>query len=92
MIMPTWRLFLAGALKGKCSTRMVNPAFYESQYASLWKSILHSERLAQMMREYGYKAVLFPHPNIEPYLDWFDVPSHIEVVHGERRGSIRRRR
>lgn len=88
MIMPTWRLFLAGALQGGSSTRSINEAFFESQYAKAWKGILHSERFARVMKEHDYKAVFFPHPNIEPYLDWFEVPEFIQVIRSEQRGSI----
>lgn len=88
MIMPTWRLFLAGALKGGSSKRSLNDAFFKSQYAAAWKSMLHCERFAQMLQQHGFKAVLFPHPNIEPYLEWFEVPPHIEVIRGEERRSI----
>lgn len=79
VIMPTWRLQLTGPSSGPGNARAVNPAFYESDYAKRWKEILHSRRLAEAVKRNGYRVIFLPHPNVEPYLDFFDVPNGTEV-------------
>ena len=80
MIMPTWRLFLAGELTRESGERALNPDFYDSQFAKLWKSFLHSKKLFELSKKFNYEIVFFPHPNILPYLSWFDIPSFINIA------------
>jgi CDP-glycerol glycerophosphotransferase (TagB/SpsB family) len=79
VIMPTWRLSLTGPGLARGNKRAVNPAFYSSEFARRWKSVLQSPRLAAAIRANGYRVVFVPHPNIEPYIDFFEVPVEIEV-------------
>jgi CDP-glycerol glycerophosphotransferase (TagB/SpsB family) len=80
MIMPTWRLFLAGELTSKSGERSLNQEFYKSDFAKKWRSFLHSTKLFNLLEKHNFKIVFFPHPNIKPYLDWFDVPNYIEII------------
>lgn len=79
LIMPTWRQSLAGPKAGRGNTRLENPKFYESEFARRWKALVHSEELESLSREHGYQLVFFPHANLEPYLQWFEVPDYIEL-------------
>lgn len=80
LIMPTWRQALVGGLVGAGNSRALNPTFYTSEYARRWKSVLHSPRLRELAIRHGYRVVFFPHANVQPYLQWFDVPSHVEPL------------
>ena len=82
MIMPTWRLFLAGELTKKSGDRTLNPKFYTSKFAKSWKSFFHSKKLLDLSKTLNYELVFFPHPNILPYLEWFELPSHIRTIQG----------
>lgn len=88
LIMPTWRLSLVGKILGKGADRAVNPEFYTSAYATQWKEALHSPRLQVLAEEHGFKIVFFPHPNVASYLDWFEVPAHIEIMKQGPAGSM----
>ena len=88
MIMPTWRLFLAGKLSGKSSNRELNQEFYSSLFGTSWKSFFHSDKLYAWHKSLSYKIVFFLHPNIEPYLDWFEIPEYIQIVKSDTKDSI----
>lgn len=80
VIMPTWRQSLVGTNKGLGNDRVHNPAFYESEFATTWKSLLHSSALRELVETHGYRVQFFPHANIQPYLSWFAPPSFVETV------------
>lgn len=77
VVMPTWRMSLAGRVMGKTSERNLNPAFYESEFALRWKSFLRSDALRAVAEKHGYGVHFVPHPNLEPYLDWLEVPEFV---------------
>ncbi|MFS0754943.1 CDP-glycerol glycerophosphotransferase family protein [Noviherbaspirillum sp. 1P10PC] len=88
LIMPTWRLSLAGRILGKGAERAVNPDFYASAYATQWKEALHSQKLRELSEQHGFKIIFFPHPNVAMYLDWFEVPAHVEIMKQGPAGSM----
>lgn len=88
LIMPTWRLSLVGKIIGKGAKRAINPDFYESVYANQWKEALHSPGLKMLAEAHGFKIVFFPHPNVADYLDWFEVPAHVEIMQQGPAGSM----
>jgi glycosyltransferase involved in cell wall biosynthesis len=79
VVMPTWRASLTGAAAGPGNQRSVDRAFFSSDFARRWKSFLHSQRLAALVERSGWRIVFLPHPNLEQYLGFFDLPSSIEV-------------
>ena len=79
VVMPTWRSSLTGMAVGAGNERSVNKAFFESEFARRWKGFLHSERFLKAVKRAGWRAVFIPHPNIEQYLDYFDLPDAVEV-------------
>lgn len=79
VVMPTWRMSLAGRTLGKSSERALNSTFYESEFAMRWKSFLRSEALRAIVESHGYRVHFVPHPNLEPYLDWFELPEHVAM-------------
>jgi glycosyltransferase involved in cell wall biosynthesis len=79
VIMPTWRKSLTGQQIEGTNLRARNNAFYKSDFARQWRSLLHSERLRAAADAAGRKVVFLPHKNIEPYIDFFDPPSWVEL-------------
>lgn len=77
-LMPTWRLSLAGRIKGDGNAREKNPDFARSRFAREWTALLQSDRLREL-RDRGYEIDFFPHANLTPYIDELQVPSHISV-------------
>jgi glycosyltransferase involved in cell wall biosynthesis/CDP-glycerol glycerophosphotransferase (TagB/SpsB family) len=79
VIMPTWRSSLTGAATGPGNARSTDRAFYGSEFARRWKTLLHSSRLADIARKHARRLVFVPHPNLEQYLGHFDLPKHVEL-------------
>jgi len=88
LIMPTWRESNLPKTAGRTSARALNEEFMTTEYARAWRSLLHSPRLASMLRKYGFEAAFCPHPNIQPYLNWFDAPEHIDLMEYSHSRSI----
>ncbi|WP_317474535.1 CDP-glycerol glycerophosphotransferase family protein, partial [Cronobacter sakazakii] len=80
VIMPTWRQTIVGKVLGNGDEREINPLFMHSEFATRWKSVLHSPLLEKCAKQYNYRVAFFPHFNILPYLNNFDVPEYIEVL------------
>lgn len=80
IIMPTWRSSIVGPVLGDGDSRGMNPEFMSSTFAKHWKDLLHSEDFKALLERSGYKAAFFPHVNIRPYLDLFEIPEHIEII------------
>jgi len=88
LIMPTWRENLVGKTHWMSNNRRINDDFYTSEYATSWKSLLHSTVLQKLVKDHNLDVVFFPHANISPYIDWFDLPSHITQVTHQSGQSI----
>lgn len=83
LIMPTWRKNIVGENIGIGSnTRTINTAFLETEYAKSWKSFLHSTALKKLIEKYQHNIIFAPHPNIEPYLEMFNIPKYINIWSG----------
>ncbi|MDH2444401.1 CDP-glycerol glycerophosphotransferase family protein [Amnibacterium sp. CER49] len=77
LIAPTWREHLVGKARTSSTDRHRNADFMRSEYAQAWGDVLRSPRLLELARRGGYRIVFLPHPNIQPYLDEFDLPKQI---------------
>ncbi|EOU9537514.1 CDP-glycerol glycerophosphotransferase family protein [Cronobacter dublinensis] len=80
IIMPTWRQNIVGAIIGGGDEREINPLFMNSDFAMRWRSVLHSPLLKKHASECNYRVAFFPHVNILPYLNLFEIPDYIEVL------------
>jgi len=45
-------------VKGNIREKKSN--FSDTLYAKSWKSLLHSERLKNLIKEFGYRVIFFP--------------------------------
>lgn len=79
LIMPTWRPSLLGKVISGTERELL-PDFADSQYAKAWIGIINNEVLREKARQAGYKIVFFPHANIQPYLNEFNVPDDVEIL------------
>lgn len=73
LVMPTWRASLVGRA-GNGNGRAFQPGFEDSAFAARWRDLLCAPQLQALLAEEGYKLALFPHANLEPYLDLLDLP------------------
>lgn len=86
LIMPTWRPSLLGRVTSGTERELL-PDFINSQYAQAWMNIINNPKLREYAKLAGYKIVFFPHANIQPYLDQFNVPDDVEILN-HAAGSI----
>ena len=80
LVMPTWRKNIVGDAVTLGNERAYNPNFMQTEFALHWYSFIHSEKLKELVECYQYKVVFFPHANIQPYLQNFEVPEYIEII------------
>lgn len=76
VIMPTWRASLQHAESSSAGAASIG----ETDYVKNWRKLLHNERLRDALSANGKELVFFPHPNLVPYLDLFDVPSWVHTA------------
>lgn len=79
LIMPTWRNYIVGKIKGKGFSRSLNEYFTDTLYYKHWQSFLSSPQLEMLAKQYGYKVIFAPHANVEPYLPQFVFPEYIDI-------------
>ena len=81
LLMFTWRKEVTGNfISNEKSVREFNIDFKETNYYKSINSLLNNVYLEYLSKEYGFSFVLCPHPNMEPYLECFDIPNHILVL------------
>lgn len=86
LVMPTWRPALLGKVINGTERELLTD-FNKSEYAVAWFEFLNDPRLAHYASEKGYKIVFFPHANIQPYLNEYKLPEHVDVL-SHASGSI----
>lgn len=84
LVMPTWRGGLVDARAAISSQYDRITQFAKSDYALSWSAFLNNANLKNLLYEYRYKLVFFPHMNSVPYIDAFYVPPHVEVASAEK--------
>lgn len=78
-IIPTWRQYLNGTNDGGVWTAIEH--FEETDYFKFYNSLLNDSRLLNAAKEYGYKIVFLPHPNVyQAYIQLFNIPNGVEVL------------
>lgn len=80
LVMPTWRKYLLGEVIGKSNERLLRENFMDTLYARSWGGLLSDPALMALAQQQGYRIIFFPHANIQPYLDQFNLPDGIEVL------------
>ncbi len=81
LIMFTWRKSITGTFieNGK-SERHINLEFKKTQYYMAIHQLLNSKNLKHLVSSNKMDVIFCPHPNMRPYLDFFNIPSHIKVA------------
>lgn len=79
VVMPTWRDYLVGRMKGASNDRPRIDGFGDTTYARTLSRLLRDESLASILSSAGKRLLFMPHPNMKPYLHDFDVPDHVQV-------------
>jgi CDP-glycerol glycerophosphotransferase (TagB/SpsB family) len=79
LVSPTWRRELLLDLVAGGNDRALRADFWDTGYATQWRSFVESELLHKAADEYGWQIMFVPHPNMQDYLVNSPLPSHIKV-------------
>ncbi|HEV7390738.1 MAG TPA: CDP-glycerol glycerophosphotransferase family protein, partial [Burkholderiales bacterium] len=80
LVMPTWRLSLAGTPKAGSTNREINTDFAASTYFREWNGLLGNDGLASLARRYGYRILFYPHLNVQPYGRLFELADNAALI------------
>ncbi|MCA1178221.1 MULTISPECIES: CDP-glycerol glycerophosphotransferase family protein [unclassified Pantoea] len=79
LVMPTWRANISGEANRSGHERTKNPEFMSSNFAIHWNNFFNSQQLKDLSEKYNYNVVVYPHPNLLPYIDQFSLPEYITL-------------
>ncbi|KQM84129.1 CDP-glycerol glycerophosphotransferase family protein [Agromyces sp. Leaf222] len=79
VIAPTWRKHLLGTAVGASQRRHHRDDFMETEFAREWRALVTSPELKAVAERHGLKILYLPHPNLQLYIEDFDLPAHVEV-------------
>ncbi|MGL6030551.1 MAG: CDP-glycerol glycerophosphotransferase family protein [Kurthia gibsonii] len=68
LIIPTWRDWLT-----------TNDKFLKSEYLERYTELLHNDRLLALKNQ-GVELLFCLHPNMQQFVDYFDIPEEITVI------------
>lgn len=80
LVLPTWREYLFASTSDAKGRRSLRDDFGESLYARSWFGLLKSDELKRLADAHGASIAFMPHPNVQPYLDEFGLPDHVETL------------
>lgn len=70
-VMPTWRKYIMGTLNAVTGVWSIRDDFEDTDFVKFYKGLLNSEKLTKAAEKYGYTVAYMPHPNLQPYLEYF---------------------
>ncbi len=71
LVMPSWRRWLSAADQTASATRAEMESFKKSDYFERYSSLLSNPALGEVLAEYGYDLVFYPHYSLQSYIDAF---------------------
>ena len=80
LVCPTWRHWLAKPGVVTTHRQAVVDDFMASDYVRQWLDFLHDERLRKVCEANNLRIGFLPHPNVQPALANFELPSHVEAI------------
>jgi len=80
LVLPTWREYLLDSTSDGNGRRGLRDDFAETLYARSWFGLLKSEGLRRLADAHGASIAFMPHPNVQPYLEEFALPDHVETL------------
>ena len=72
LVMPTWREWLVLNTKMREEVNY-SGNFTDSGYYKAWNEFLHDEQLSKILEENDVELLFYPHRNMQPYLDFFEI-------------------
>lgn len=80
LLSPTWRKHLKFEDSENLSPTEKFEVFLSSDYYTVWKSLISSDRFIGILKENNARAVFFPHPEINPYINLFGNSECVDLV------------
>jgi len=85
ILMPTWRLGLAGIVESKKNNaaydkRLYNSAFNKSDYYMFYNSLINDKRLLKCLRKNGYTLYFCIHPSLGDQWKDFDMNELVTIA------------
>lgn len=80
MVAPTWRDYLSGSMAEGSGARQAREGFMDSLFARSFAELLASPQLGELVTASGLEIAFMPHPNLEAYLDSFELPDYVKVM------------
>lgn len=78
LFMPTWRQSLVGETTFN-GERKYRSDFFNSEYALKWGAVFSSDKLRKFSKKYNVEFYIYPHPNIKPYINNFNLSPYIRI-------------
>ena len=82
-LMPTWRRYLMGTVDSKSGKWIMEDSFKESDYFVFYNKLINSPRLLSYLEKRRYRLQFFPHPNLQPVLEWFQHDPRVVFLHAD---------
>lgn len=79
-VMPTWRKYIMGALDKKTGIWSIKDDFADTDFVKFYRELLNSKKLSDALEKYGYTLAFMPHPNLQPYLEYFAGNDKVEFL------------
>lgn len=81
LIMFTWRKSITGTfVTNDKSKRQLNQNFKSTRYYKEVNSLLNNKVIKDLSENYELNFILCPHPNMEDYIDSFDIPREVTIA------------
>ena len=71
LVLPTWREWL-GRVSSDIKKYESVKKIEDTEYFKTWLSFLQNETLHQLLLDFGYTLLFYPHPSMQQYLKLFD--------------------
>lgn len=79
-VMPTWRKYIMGSLDKKTGIWSIKDDFADTDFVKFYRELLNNEKLSKALEKYGYTLAFMPHPNLQPYLEYFAGNDKVEFL------------
>ena len=89
LIAPTWRHGLLGPGAAVTGHRRVRADVLDTEYARQWLAVLRSAELAELATRHRLRIGFLPHPLLQPVLESFGLPDHVERLTFDGAGAQR---
>lgn len=78
LVMPTWRSYLYN------TEEILNTKFLESQYYKEYMALLNDKKIRNLIEQYNFKIVFYPHSGMQTFLKYFEVKDKNIIIANQK--------